>query len=792
DGGETWQKVLYKSDKAGAIDIIIDESNPRIIYASIYQVLRTFWNLSSGGPDSGIWKSTDGGDSWTDISHNPGLPEGIMGKIGVATAPAKPGRVWALVEADKMGLYRSDDWGATWKLTSDNAELSRRPWYYMHIHADPQDPETVYINNLRLWKSTDGGNNFAEITTPHGDNHDLWINPDNPKVMIQGNDGGANVTLNGGASWSTIYNQLTGQFYRLATDNQFPYRVYGTQQDNSSISTPSRVGIGAIPWYESYAAGTGESGHMAVHPDNSDLVYVGAIGSSAGGGNALQKYDHKSKQRQLITVWPQVNRGQGAKDWKYRFQWTYPIRISPHDPSVLYVAGNHLFRSRDEGQSWEIISPDLSRADEETLGPSGGPITLDTTGAENYATIFTFEESPHEPGVFWAGTDDGLVHISRDGGANWTNVTPKDLPFRTMVHTLEISPHDPGTCYLACTRYKLDDYQPYLFKTNDYGQSWTVITNGIPAGDFTRVLREDPARQGLLYAGTETGIYISFDDGANWQRMGGNFPVVPVYDMQRKEDDLVVATHGRAFWILDDVTFLHQVEDASKAQLFAPAPHVRIPAPAFRSFLMREGGKLYSLSLGAAATVEVKRNDQNVLEWTHIDCGADAPEGVVLHYYLPADSSDEIKLTILDEAGQEIKQFSSQKKGENDKSIRLSAHAGLNRFEWDMRYPGAKPIEGMEISNLAPPMGPVARTGRYQARLTAGSTELTVPFEIRKDPRIPASDEDLAAQFDLLLAIRDKQTAVHETINGIKKLKAQIEDWSARAAEGSAVAASCA
>ena len=587
DGGESWEKVLYKSDKAGAIDIMIDESNPRILYASIYEVLRSFWHMSSGGPDSGLWKSTDGGDSWTDISHNPGLPKGMLGKIGVTAAPTKPGRVWALVEAkpEDMGLYRSEDWGATWVKASDNADLSRRAWYYMHVTADPVDPDTVYVNNLRFWKSTDAGNNFHEITTPHGDNHDVWINPDNPQIMIQGNDGGANVSLNGGRSWSTIYNQLTGQFYRVTTDNQFPYRVYGTQQDNSSISTPSRIGNGAIPWGDSYAAGTGESGHIQVHPENTDLVFVGAIGSSAGGGNALQKYDHKTKQIQLVTVWPENNRGKGAKDWKYRFQWTYPIRFSPHDPNILYVAGNHLFKSTDEGQSWEIISPDLSRNDEETLMPSGGPLNLDTTGAENYATIFTFEESPHEPGVFWAGTDDGLVHISRDAGKSWTDVTPADLPYRTMVHTLEISQHDPATCYLACTKYKLDDFTPYLYKTNDYGASWTLITNGIRENDFTRVVREDPAKRGLLYAGTETGMYVSFNDGEEWQRMGGNLPVVPIYDMQRKEDDLVLATHGRAFWILDDITFLHDQVAPTDVKLYAPGVTTRMPVPAFRLLL---------------------------------------------------------------------------------------------------------------------------------------------------------------------------------------------------------------
>ena len=790
DGGETWEKVLYKSDKAGAIDLVIDDNNPRNVYASIYQVNRTFWSLTSGGEDSGLWKSTDGGDTWTDISRNPGLPEGVLGKIGVATAYNQPGRVWALIEAGKTGLYRSDNGGATWRLVCDNADLARRPWYYMHVHADPQDPNTVYVNNLRFWKSTDGGHTFGQISTRHGDNHDVWINPDNTKVMVQGNDGGAHVSFNGGNSWSTIYNQNTAQFYRLATDNQFPYRVYGTQQDNSSISVPSRVGNGAIAWGDCYAAGTGESGHLAIHPDNPDLVYVGAIGSSAGGGNALQKYNHKTKQLQLITIWPENNRGRGAGDWKYRFQWTYPIRISPHDSNVLYAAGNHLFRSTDEGQSWEILSPDLSRNDPETLVVSGGPLTKDTSGAENYATIFTFEESQHEPGVFWAGTDDGLVHISKDAGANWTEVTPPDLPYRTMIHTLEISPHDPATCYLACTRYKLDDFKPYLYKTNDYGATWELIVNGIPEDDFTRVLREDPAKRGLLYVGTESGIYISFNDGANWQRMGGNFPVVPVYDMQRKLDDLVVATHGRSFWIMDDVTHLHQIADEDRAQLCAPAPHVRMPEPMFRSFLTlfldpNAPQKMYMISLGAAATIEPNFLETGAVEWINHDCGTDAPEGVPIYYYLPETPDEAISMTILDANGNEIRTFSSQKRDDADRQMRIPAKAGLNRFEWNMRYANAAKLDGAPMSMP----GPIAKPGSYQARLTVGDDAQTVSFEIRKDPRIAASNEDLAAQFDLLMKIRDKTSDVANTVNKLRKVRSQVESWKERADSESELAA---
>ncbi|MGB1253039.1 MAG: WD40/YVTN/BNR-like repeat-containing protein, partial [Candidatus Promineifilaceae bacterium] len=527
-------------------------------------------------------------------------------------------------------------------------------------------------------------------------------------------------------------------------------------------------------------------GHLAIHPDNPDLVYVGAIGSSAGGGNALQKYDHKTKQLQLITIWPENNRGRGAGDWKYRFQWTYPIRISPHDSNVLYAAGNHLFRSTDEGQSWEIISPDLSRNDPETLVVSGGPLTKDTSGAENYATIFTFEESPHEAGLFWAGTDDGLVHISKDSGANWKDVTPTDLPFRTMIHTLEISPHDPATCYLACTGYKLDDFRPYLYKTNDYGETWEKIVSGIPDDDFTRVLREDPVQRGLLYVGTETGIYISFDDGANWRRMGGNFPVVPVYDMQRKRDDLVVATHGRSFWIMDDVTHLHQLARRDVVQLCAPTPHVRMPEPMFRGFLTmflnpdEPARKLYTM-FGSMATIEPKFLETGAVEWINHDCGSDAPDGVVLHYYLPDVPEGAISIAILDADGNEIRMFSSWKRDDKDRQVRIPAKMGLNRFEWNMRYDNASRLDGAPMSMP----GPIAKPGMYQARLTVGENVQTVALEIQKDPRISASDDDLAAQFDLLMQVRDKLSEIAETVNKLRKVRSQIEVWKARADEAS-------
>ena len=454
DGGASWEKVLYKSDKAGAVDLTFDPNRPDVLYASIWEVYRNFWELSSGGPDSGLWKSLDGGATWLELTGKPGFPKGLKGKIGVAASPAKAGRIWAIVESkEDPGFYRSDDFGETWSLMTDLPDLRQRPWYYCHVYADPQDADTVYVLNLNMWKSTDGGKTFTKIATPHGDNHDLWIDPRNSRRMIEGNDGGACVSFNGGESFSTIFNQLTGQFYHLDVDNQFPYRVYGTQQDNSSISVPSDTTSGAISWTDCYAAGTGESGYIAVDPKDSNVVYVGAVGSSPGGLGALQRYDRRTDQIQLINVWPEAYGGTAPKTFKYRFPWTYPILFSPHDPGVLYTCANVAFRSTDEGHSWQPFSPDLTRADETKLEASGGPITLDTSGAEHYASIYSFRESPHQAGLFWAGSDDGLIHLSRDGGQTWQNVTPPEsarMELYSYPGTLT-----PRSCNVVCGSHTL-------------------------------------------------------------------------------------------------------------------------------------------------------------------------------------------------------------------------------------------------------------------------------------------------------------------------------------------------
>jgi len=524
DGGRTWEKVLYRGPKAGAIDLTFDPTNPNVLYASLWEVIRRPWAFESGGPTSGLFKSTDGGDTWTEITRAPGLPRGMIGKIGVTVSPANPERVWAIVEAEEGGVFRSDNGGRSWTRTNEQRTLRQRAWYYSRIYADTQNPETVYVLNVGFYKSNDGGRTFNQIGTPHSDNHDLWIAPDDPQRMIEANDGGANVSFNGGRTW-TEQDQATAQFYRVTVDEDFPYNIYGAQQDNSTIKIRSRTedfGIGPESWHD---VGGGESGWIAPKPGDSNVVFAGSY------GGYLTRYDHRTKQQRAINVWPDNPMGHGAEGMKYRFQWNYPILFSPHDPNTLYAAGDHLFRSADEGQTWEAISPDLTRNDKSKQGPTGGPITKDNTSVEYYDTIFSVAESPVTRGVIWAGTDDGLVQVTRDAGKAWANVTPRGIPEWIQINSVEASPHDSATAYVAATMYKHDDFKPYLYKTNDYGRSWKKIDAGIPDGAFTRVIREDPHRRGLLYAGTETGMYVSFDDGERWQPFQLNLPYVPITDL---------------------------------------------------------------------------------------------------------------------------------------------------------------------------------------------------------------------------------------------------------------------
>ncbi len=785
DGGDNWELVLHVSQRAGAVDVAIDPGNPRVLFATIWQARRTFWSIDSGGPDSGLWRSEDGGNTWEDITRSSGMPTGPLGKIGVAVSPAQTGRVWAIVEAEgrRRGLYRSDDYGHAWTHVSKKPELCWRPWYYMHLTAHPTDPDTVFVMNMKAWKSVDGGANFAEFHTPHGDNHALWVDHRNPDRMIGCDDGGAWVSMNGGGSWSSIYNQMTAQFYHVDVDDQYPYLVYGSQQDNSSIAVPSRTGKGAINWGDCYPPGTAESGYVAVKPGNPDVVYVGAIGSSPGNGDALQRYNRVTDQVQLVSVWPED--APDAKSAEVRFQWTYPIVFSPHDPNVLYACGNRVYRTADEGHSWEAISPDLSLADPTTMGPSG-PLTMDTAGAEMYATIFSFIASAHRPATMMAGSDDGLVHVSHDDGQTWTDVTPDDVPHFSQVTMLEESPHVEGTVYMTIARHKMGDYEPHVYRTRDFGGSWERIVSGLPAGEFCRVIREDPDRPGLLYLGTELGLHVSFDGGDRWQAMGGNLPVTPIYDLKARHGDLIVATHGRSFWILDDRSQLHQLADeldASTNHLFRPPATVRAPKDLFADFWGSKGGKNYHVTIGQNATFYLEEDETGHQHKRVIDAGEDITRGVCIRYWLAEDAGAGATLTILDAAGTEIETFTSDIPAEEDdrEGRYITAAAGMNAFQWSMEYPAGPKMSGSDFHGR--PNGPLALPGTYRVRLDIGAWSMTQSFELVLDPRVSVERSDLEEQFDLLSRIRDKLSDVVDAVNRIRSIKQQLASWQERMPE---------
>jgi photosystem II stability/assembly factor-like uncharacterized protein len=748
DGGATWDKILYRDEDTGAIDLVMDPSNPDVLYASLLQLRRYPWGFTSAGPGTGLFKSVDGGDTWTELTDNPGLPDGLKGRIGITVSPANPRRVWAIVDAElgKKGVFRSDDAGATWTRTNEDADLTQRPWYYHHIFADPRDVNTVFVLNVRFWKSTDGGETFEQIQVPHGDNHDLWIDPDNPMRMAEANDGGATISFNGGRSWSDLMNQPTSQLYHVAVDNGFPYRLYASQQDNTTISVPSRSDFGSITIEDWYTVGGGEDGYVAPRTDDPNIVY-------AGDHHFVYRYDHRTRQIRDISPNPETYYGWGAADMLYRFWWTYPVMTSPHDPDVLYVTSQYVHRTRDEGQSWEIISPDLTRADPATLertpsyehpepGQYWGPITREAYGPEWYATIFAFAESPVQAGVMWAGSDDGWIHVSRDGGASWTKATIPGLPEFALISIIDPSPHDAGTAWVAATRYKLDDQTPYLYRTRDYGRSWTRITNGIPDGDFTRVIREDPERPGTVYAGTERTVYVSFDSGDHWQSLNHGLPVVPIHDIQVKDGDLAVATHGRSFWILDDVALLHQLD----ADVMAEPVHLFRPRPTIR---FRDGADLVATFSSNAAA------------------GRNPPRGVVIPFYLEAPPTGAVSLRILDGQG-EVRRFEG-----------VSAKAGANRFVWDMRYPGATVLPDAVFQGSA--QGPLAPPGTYRVELTVNGRTLTQPFEILRDPRIDYTDADLVEQFEFLVDVRDKLTETMDLVGRIRSMRTDAEQMVERA-----------
>ncbi len=781
DGGATWEKILYRDADTGAVELSIDPHNPRIIFATFWQTRRNFWNISSGGPGSGFFRSMDGGDTWEELTRLPNLPTALLGKLGVAVSPAKSGRVWVLIEAaaDQAGLYRSEDYGNSWKLISSNRDLIHRPWYYTHIFADPCDADTVYVTNYQMWKSIDGGTNFSEINTPHGDNHDLWIDPTDPNRMVEGNDGGACVSFNGGWTWSTIYNQLTAQFYRIDADDKFPYNVYATQQDNTSIAVPTATVWGAITLGDCTYPGTGESGFIAVKPDDNNIVYCGAVGSSPGGAGALQRYDYRTGQITLVNVWPEESTGIAPRDMRYRFAWTFPIVFSPHDTGVLYAGGNHVFRTRDEGQSWEEISPDLSHNDKSRQGPSGGDVTGESAGAEVHATCASVVESPHRKGEIWASTDDGLVHVTRDDGKSWTNVTPPGMPDLAYIGCVELSAHDPDTIYVAATRYKLSDYEPYLFRSTDSGRTWASINGTFPEGEITRVLRADPVRKGLLFVGTETGVFMTLDDGATWTRMTGGIPVVPVYDLKIKGSDLIAGTHGRSFWLLDDISPLRGL--AGTATTLLP------PRPATRSRMHfgAMGGVRHSVSFGIVFGIGggIRTHEQPDGSKTreYLDVGENPPYGALIWYHLAADHSGPVSLAIRDAAGNTVASFAS-----DDTKLpiarRPTTKPGLNRFVWDLKHPAPAKLDPALVTlkdkpftnDNDGPAGPLAMPGTYTVAFTADGHSATAELEVVKDPRLSTPLAAHQAQFDLVKELTDTLGAVNLSVNRIRRARQQL------------------
>jgi photosystem II stability/assembly factor-like uncharacterized protein len=740
DGGKTWTKILFRNPNAGAVDVCLAPGNPRTVFAALWEVFRTPHSLSSGGPGSGLFKSTDGGDTWTELTRNAGLPKGTVGKIGVSVSGADSNRVFAIVEAADGGIFRSDDGGVSWTKVNDERRFRQRAFYYTRIFADPKDRDGVYVLNTGFYRSTDGGKTWKTVRVPHGDNHDLWISPNDPGRMVNGNDGGANVSVNAGESW-TGQRYPTAQLYHVVTTTHAPYHVCGSQQDNTTACVPV-TGSGD----EFYEVGGGESGYIAADPRNPDVFYAGSY------GGLLTRYDRRTGQVRSIDVWPDNPMGHSSNDMRERSQWTYPIVFAPAEPGTLYVGTQHLWRTRNEGQSWERISPDLTRADPATMGPSGGPITLDQTGVETYATIFSIAPSPKDGAVIWTGSDDGLVQLTRDGGATWQNVSPPDLPPFARISLVEASPHDPGRAFVAANRYQRDDRAPYLFRTDDFGRTWKKIVDGIAPDDFARAIREDPVRAGLLFAGTEHGIYVSFDGGAAWQSLGLNLPVTPVHDIAVNGADIVVATHGRSFWVLEQAGVLRQLTPSAvggPVHLFAPSD----------------------------ATRGVSR-------------------GVTIDYFLK-EAADRVTLEILDGDGKAVRSFAGtaadrsekpkadapldEEDGAGPPEPKAGTAKGMNRFVWDMRCGGPVTFPKMVLW-AASPRGPKAPPGRYQVRLTVGTDGGTQPFAIVRNARLAGVDDaDLVEQYSLASSIAAQVSRANEAVVRIRAIKDQLTERAAKA-----------
>ncbi len=747
DGGQSWEKILYESDKAGAGDLILDPNNPRIMYAATWEMKRNGYRMDSGGPDSKMYKSTDGGDNWTDISSYNGLPEGPWGIVGITVSPVDSNRVWAIIEAEDGGVFRSDDAGKTWEKINENRALRQRAWYYSRIYADTQNKDKVYVMNVSYGVSSDGGKTFELKDAPHGDHHDLWIDPYNNNRMVIADDGGAQVSNDGGENWTTYHNQPTAQFYRVTADNSFPYRIYGAQQDNSTVRIYHRTSGSSITESDWEPSAGGESAHLAPDPKNNDIVYGGTF------KGYMMRQDHSVDQTRSINIWPDNPAGSGAEVMKYRFNWNFPVKFSIHDENKLYAGSNYLHLSTNEGQSWKTISPDLTRGLPETIKSSGGPITQDNTGAEFYSNLFAINESILEEGVIWVGSDDGLIHITRDNGENWEDITPplSISPKLNMINCIDPSPFQKGTAYVAATSYKFGDYTPYLYKTTDYGRTWKVITQGIKGNHYTRAIRSDKVREGLLYAGTEWGMYVSFDDGNSWSSFQLNLPITSIRDLHVKDNDLIAATHGRSFWMIDDLTPLHQLSDEvanSEYYLFKPENAYR---------MLQSGGWQ-------------KPNPKLV--------GENHPNGAIINYYIKnSQETDTVSIEILQMDGSVIRRFSNVAKEdklnpEADKPLEVTP--GGNRLIWDMRYPGYKTFEGM-VFYSSPNNGPKAVPGDYKVRLNYNGQTSEQVLTIVKDPRLPNSSSDYKKQFDFLIAIRDQVSRANSAIVEIRAVKKDLD-----------------
>lgn len=733
DGGATWEKLLFTNDVAGAVDLILDPNDPETLYASTWEIKRTPYSLESGGPGSKLFKSTDGGKTWDDLTVKEGFPDGLLGIIGITISPLNPNRLFTIVENENGGVFTSFDAGETWEKVNEDRNLRQRAWYYSRIYADTQDEETVYVLNVSYHKSTDGGKTFKGANAPHGDHHDLWIDPANNQRMIIADDGGAQISEDGGKTWSTYMNQPTAQFYRVTTDNSFPYRIYGAQQDNSTVRIRHRNDGRSIEEEDWERSAGGESGWLAPDPKDNDIVYGGSY------GGYLTRINHRTGTSRSVNVYPNNPMGHGAEDMKYRFQWNFPIFFSPHDSNVLYTTSNRFHRSTNEGQSWEVFSPDLTRNDPSKLGPSGGPITKDNTGVEYYATIFTAAESPLKKGVLWAGSDDGLVHVTQDNGESWQNVTPTNLPEWLQINSIEASPYDPAEAYFAATGYKSGDFAPYLYKTKDYGKTWTKIVGGIEEEHFTRVVRADPEKKGMLYAGTETAMYYSKDDGASWHSLQLNLPTVSITDLTIKDNNLIAATQGRAFWIIDDLTVLHQAEPEIKDKdlhLFKPMDSYRMDGSSRES-----------------ATA-----------------GTNRAGGVLVYYYLNEKPDSEFMIEFLDPNDNVIRKFSTA----GIEGDTLKVDAGSNMFNWDLAVEDAEGFDGLIMwsGNLR---GPKVPPGTYSVRMTLDGESQEEEFKILADPRYESTQADLEAQFNFMIGVRNKLTETHRTIKLIREYRAGLD-----------------